>query len=265
MRCASKTCATSHINCGPFRLSSLSTDYPVGVSSVCFHCYGECMKKHRTHTQRPRVNWPNTGFTLLELLVAISIVAILVAAAAPSMRSTLMNSAVKGHHRSMESALNFARGEAVSRADRVVICNSQDGDNCSGNTDWTDGWLIFVDEDNNGIFGAGDNVLRVEEYNGDAVLTVFDSGLNAIRGIGWDGRGYLSLVVVDDGALDRTNLSALAVVCDQDETPIYTRGLMVAQSGRIIRAVDTTGDGIKDYQFDGGAVTSLACNLGGDA
>ena len=67
------------------------------------------------------------GFTLLELLVTISIVAILVAVAVPSMESSNKRGQVKAHQRHFLGALNYARSEAVSRNKLVSMCASNDG------------------------------------------------------------------------------------------------------------------------------------------
>ncbi len=87
----------------------------------------------------------NRGFTLVELMVTITVLAIVVGVAAPSLAAFIQSNRVAGNANSMVSALNFARSEAVSRAESVRFCpvnESQDG--CSGSDDWSAGWVAIV-------------------------------------------------------------------------------------------------------------------------
>jgi len=195
------------------------------------------------------------GLSLLELLVAISIAAILMAAAVPSMQSYSAKSQLKAYQREVENAIKFAREQAVSRSNFVTICDRDAAaETCNANdVDWTNGWLIFLDDDNDGDFGAGDQLLQVKEYSGRNVLRVFDidvgGGLdNEIHNVTWNFRGFTA---------DESR--AFLVMCDADATEEYARGLMVARSGRVLRTTDETNDGIDDFVFDGGARTNIGC------
>jgi type IV fimbrial biogenesis protein FimT len=196
-----------------------------------------------------------SGLTLLELLVAIAIGAILVTAAVPSMQSYNAKGQVKAHQRSVENALKFAREQAVTQGNFVTICDKDSAaETCNaGAADWTNGWLIFLDDDRNGEFGVGDQLLQVKEYEGRNVLRVFDidgSGElnNQINSITWNFRGF-----TDDDS------RAFLVVCDGDLTDQYAKGLMVARSGRVLRTTDEDSNGIEDFIFDGGVRTDIGC------
>lgn len=97
--------------------------------------------KHQTHKQRfrpPR----QEGFTLLELLVTISIAAILVAVAVPGLTRFVQNSREDSEADSLISSLQYARSEAVKRDANVEICASADEATCSGGTAWNTGWIV---------------------------------------------------------------------------------------------------------------------------
>lgn len=85
------------------------------------------------------------GFTLLELLVTIAIFAIVTTLAAPGLRTFTQNNRAAAQANEFIAALNLARNEAVTRGAIVSICASADGVSCSGVTEWTGGWLVFVD------------------------------------------------------------------------------------------------------------------------
>lgn len=94
-----------------------------------------------------------SGFTLIELIVTVSIVAILVSIAAPSFRTMLENNRASAATNEFVSALLLARSEALKRRNNVSICTSIDQNTCAGNgvTDFTSGWIVFQDCNANGI------------------------------------------------------------------------------------------------------------------
>jgi type IV fimbrial biogenesis protein FimT len=103
------------------------------------------------------------GFTLLELLITVTVLGVLLAWAVPSFRTFLLNGRLTTQVNSYVAALQTARTEAVKRGIPVTICASTDadqGDNatCSGNAaDWDQGWIVFADFDGDNVVDAGDN------------------------------------------------------------------------------------------------------------
>jgi type IV fimbrial biogenesis protein FimT len=62
----------------------------------------------------------------------------------------------------MLTALNFARSEAVKRGAIVSLCPSADQASCGG-TDWSGGWIAFVNPNGDATVDAGEVILRVWE------------------------------------------------------------------------------------------------------
>jgi type IV fimbrial biogenesis protein FimT len=105
------------------------------------------------------------GFTLIELLVTLSIAAILAAFALPSFMGTIQRNRISVTAGSLQSDLAYARSESVRRGRSVSVCpaNVTDGSaatSCNSSTNWTNGWIVFVDLNANGAVDSGETVLR---------------------------------------------------------------------------------------------------------
>lgn len=99
----------------------------------------------RPTSPSPALRRPVAGFTLLELMIAIAIAAILTGLAAPSMITVFRNNRVQTEQSSFVADLMLARTEAVRRGQPVSVCASTDGASCSSSSSWQTGWITFVD------------------------------------------------------------------------------------------------------------------------
>ena len=128
------------------------------------------------HMQRTGLITGNRGMTVIELLAALSIVAILSALAIPAFRDFLQNNRAAEQSNALVGALALARNEAVTRGIPVSVCASTDGETCDGAgglfTLWTPGWIVFSDATGTlGTVDDDDTVLRVlPALSGDAIL-----------------------------------------------------------------------------------------------
>lgn len=85
----------------------------------------------------------STGHTLVELLVALALVAVLALVAAPSFREFGADLRRDARIRELRHTLALARSEALARGVRVVVCAG--ADTCAGSEDWSRGWLAYAD------------------------------------------------------------------------------------------------------------------------
>ena len=101
------------------------------------------------------------GFTLVELMVALVIFGILIGAGVPAMQGFLNNMASRSNADQLAAAISFTRQSAVSLGQTVTICASDDGASCSNsNDDWDQGWIIFVNSDEDLDVDDGDELLK---------------------------------------------------------------------------------------------------------
>ena len=103
-----------------------------------------------------------TGFTLIELATTLAVIAICAGVALPSMVEFVERQRTSAAISSLTTHMQLARMAAISRNRRAVLCPSQDGRNCQAGTDWSGGWMLFVDDDGNRKPDAGDDILRVD-------------------------------------------------------------------------------------------------------
>jgi type IV fimbrial biogenesis protein FimT len=113
---------------------------------------------------RRRTSLAQRGFTAIELMVVVSIVAILAALAAPSFTPLIERWRVRQAVNALESTLQFARSEAIKRGGGVVITKLANGTNgCTTaptNNEWGCGWIVCLDASGNNACDTSETVLQ---------------------------------------------------------------------------------------------------------
>lgn len=89
----------------------------------------------------------HAGFTLIELIIATAIVAVLLAIALPALSSARGAVASGTARAALQDSLWAAMRVSQVEQHHVVICSSLDGARCSGSTEWETGWIAFIDRD----------------------------------------------------------------------------------------------------------------------
>jgi len=87
------------------------------------------------------------GFTLIEMMVAVTVLAILLSIGIPTFSDVIRNNRTAATTNDLVGALNLARSEAMKRGSPVSICASNDNQSaCDGNAgSWIKGWIVFSD------------------------------------------------------------------------------------------------------------------------
>lgn len=131
------------------------------------------------------------GFTLVELLVTVSVLAVLLAVAVPSFQSTIASSQLTGRTNELVSALNMARSEAIRRGTRVTLCKSSSGTACTTSGNWEQGWIAFVDTTRSGTSASvdsGETVLLLQQAISGTTLIKGSTNVANYVSFGADGR-----------------------------------------------------------------------------
>lgn len=87
------------------------------------------------------------GYSLFELITTLTLVALVVTLGTPSFGAILANHRLRVEVDALFHAVHRARQESVIRRRVMTICPSRDGLTCQGGTDWSAGWMTFVNID----------------------------------------------------------------------------------------------------------------------
>ncbi len=200
-------------------------------------------RTHRASTdycRRSTVRRLQRGVTIIELLMALTIGALLMGVGIPAYESLVRNNRLATDTNELVASIHYARSEAIKRGVPVRICISNNANigvtGCDGTaTDWSAGWNIR-------ILGAGGAVLR-RHAPLDGSTTLIEEGPNTRTGrMDFDRLGFTA-----DG---RT-----IVACEATNTTGLARGLIVSPIGQVRKAQDAGGDGI----VENAAGTNVTC------
>jgi len=170
------------------------------------------------------------GFTLIELMMVVALVAILQTLAAPALSGMANSMRITTATNSLFSSLLFARSEAIKRNSRAVMCKSASGDACIATGGWEQGWIVFHDTNNNAALDEGEVVLSREQAVSQPIRLTGNGPL--VSYVSYTPMGTTSFT---SGAFQAGTLT----VCTQSSTSVAAREIKISISGRP-RTVKTT-------------------------
>lgn len=133
---------------------------------------------------RPRSKLKARGFTLVEAMIVVTLLAIVVSLAAPSFSSFLGRSGILSLESDFVNAISFARSEAMRRGLPVAVTASVP---VAGNG-FGQGWTIWVDSNSNGTYDAGEPVLRIHT----AYPSTVSMGDGSVTQVYFNQQGYFN-------------------------------------------------------------------------
>lgn len=103
----------------------------------------------------------DAGFTLIEMLITLAIIAVTITIGVPTFKQTLQHYRVVTTMHLITSDLALARNAAIMRRSRVVVCPRTTDLRCRTDADWSNGWIVFIDRRGNRQPDASENILSV--------------------------------------------------------------------------------------------------------
>lgn len=160
------------------------------------------------------------GFTLIELMVTLAIVAILAALATPSLQAFVVRNTFSSIGNEFQGSVLRARTEAVSKNSCTTMCMSDTVDNAipfckQSSQDWQVGWIVFLNTKCDASYGkdASSHAIAAEDFilvrrPGNTNYTLM--ALSSTRRIQFTPRGTTS--GIDSFNLDNSALSSNLVI-----------------------------------------------------
>ena len=161
------------------------------------------------------------GLTLIELMVVLGIASILISIAVPGMSDTLRKNEVRSVLTDVNSALAFARNHALTKKESVSICAVDKNLKCSQLTSWDNGWIIFIDKNEDGVLNKDDC-----QNTEDCLLRVHQAGPRHIQLKGK--KSWVSYNI--EGARNQNSTNELKI-CDKSDKPKTLYAISISLAG----------------------------------
>lgn len=122
------------------------------------------------------------AFTLIELLITVTIIAISISIAIPSFNALIEKTKLKTTALDLHSTLMHARNHAISNRVMVIVCqaNGSNFEQCSPRRkrydNWRNGWISYADLNKNNELDRKDEILSVHKANGQTAVVFNQMG-----------------------------------------------------------------------------------------
>jgi len=180
-----------------------------------------------------------TGFTLIELIVSVSITSILAAIAIPNFSDFIVQMRVDNEISRLQRLLLTARNHAISVQYPVTLCPLNEQNQCT--TQWQDEIGVFIDSNDNKVYEPASNevLIAMKDFAFEGDKLQYGLRRNRIkfaptgRTTGWGSNGTLKY-------------------CPKNHID-HSRAIVISTSGRFYSSRDINGDG-KDQTRNGGNI-----------
>ncbi len=150
-------------------------------------------------------------------MIVISVLAVVSAASLPSLSAIFERNRITTQTNTLFSSLVFARSQAVSRNQNVVMCKSVNGTSCTVSGNWESGWLVYIDENSSGIQEGTERVVFA--------LPGLKTGFTLRAGTAYQN----TVIFLPDGTVNTTDTFKL---CATDGNIENGRSIIISATGR---------------------------------
>ncbi len=169
------------------------------------------------------------GFTLTELIVSVSVSSILAVITVPNFNEFIIKMRVDNEISQLHRMLLMTRNSAINSGHKAIICPLDNSLQCT--TQWQNELSIFIDVNSNSIFDTNEKIVRISE-----AISIDDSLVY--------GKGRNKITFKPTGQLSGLANGTFRYCPKSYES--YSRGIVVARSGRVYQSSDIDNDGIDE-------------------
>ena len=111
--------------------------------------------RSRAHGQR--------AYSLFDALTTLVVLSTLTTVAVPAVNHVITRTRVTTQVNELMTHLHLARSAAIKHGQRVLLCKSRNGNSCTGDSSWHEGWIVFVDQNDNHTVDGDEQIIRVQQ------------------------------------------------------------------------------------------------------
>ena len=190
--------------------------------------------KSRIHAVNVGLN-RQRGVTLLEMLIALAISAIVLTVVAPNIQSMIAKNRISAEINELSGIIQYARFSAIDESSLALVCPSNDFATCS--TNWNQAKIVFIDANNNGNRDTSEPLL---------MSTSAASNTNNFTG---------PVAPISFSETGESNTLITIKVCPSTNDEKMARGININRQGRVRISTDSNNNGV--HEDIGG--TELSC------
>lgn len=134
-------------------------------------------------------SYAQSGFTLIEFMLVVTVSGVLLGLAIPGFSQLILNNRLILTSNALITSMALARTRAMISGYDVYICELVKPDKCNEqrnyNADWSQGWLVFIDNNWNHDLDNKDTILEIHQRDNQQIAVVFNQrGRLRFRGDG---------------------------------------------------------------------------------
>jgi type IV fimbrial biogenesis protein FimT len=171
----------------------------------------------------------NKGVTLIELVVSVAVTSVLALIAVPNFNDFIVKMRVDNEISQLHRMLLITRNAAINSGQKAILCPLENNTHCT--TQWQNELSVFIDVNDNKLFDANETVIKVRGAISSDDKLIYGKGRNKIT---FKPTGHLS------GLANGTFR-----YCPKHYKN-YSRGIVVARSGRLYQSSDVDNDGVDE-------------------